>query len=341
MRLAADLVWDAAASTCAITFGRLLPTLEVPAIDLAGRTAVVTGANSGIGYSLALSLVSQGATVHLACRSISKGEDAVRRIVQTAGETTSKRIRVVELDTSSLESVRAFPARFRALHNGGIDILIHNAGITSTSADARVTAEGVGTIYATNFLGSHLLTSLLEDQLNEGARVLFTSSMAQYVANWNHLFRMPKMAPSEGESTTSVSDSGFYADTKSFQVGFARLLQERFDRKYPEKRLIAHSFSPGYTMTPILDKITALPFYIDPLFWILKAATALALPVDQGAATGLWLATTLDQNVVGQGMGGAYWDRCVRRKTSADMLSKETLDAAWRIWESDSDANWA
>lgn len=333
------LARDSLVSVFYLMVAGLLPALKIEIADLTGKTAIVTGANSGIGYSLALSLAKRNATVYLACRSTSKAKQAAAQIIEACGESSSKRVRVFSLDTSSLDSVRAFAA---AWGSQPIDILIHNAGIASTSADNRTTAEGLGTIYATNFLGSFLLTSLLEPNLSLNARVILTSSTGQYSAAPRRLFTMPRLAPAPSKrdgSKSQPSDSALYADTKFMQVAFASLLQQRFDAA-PNNRRLAHAFTPGYTFTPIFEKTTSLPGIVDPLYLVLKACTALSLPVEQGAATGLWLATTKDPEVIGIGSGGRYWDRCVRRSTAVDALPEGELERMWHLWEVDAGAKW-
>lgn len=151
---------------------------------------------------------------------------------------------------------------------------------------------------------------------------------------------MPKLIPA-ATASRKPADSALYADTKGMQVAFAHLLQQRFDRMSPEKQLIAHAFSPGYTFTPIFGKISQLPWYADPLFWVLKAATMLATPVEQGAATGVWLGITSDHQVAWHGKGGRYWDRCVPRVSVNDLTSKQTLDWLWEVWCVDSGAQWS
>jgi NAD(P)-dependent dehydrogenase (short-subunit alcohol dehydrogenase family) len=323
---------DALTALCTILIGPLLPNLHIPKVDLTNKIAIITGANSGIGYSLALSLAKQNATVYLACRNSSKAREAASQIIDACGD--SNRVHILTLDTSSLASVRAFAETWG---ERPIDLLIHNAGITGPPGNQHTTSEGLGTIYATNFAGSFLLTSLLEANLSPSARVIFTSSTAQYGARPHRIFSLPRLAP---QTAAKPTDSGFYADTKFMQSAFAHLLQKRFSSSTSNKRT-AHSYLPGYTYTPIFAKTPALPWYMDPFFWALKACTFICVPVEQGAATGLWLATTEDVRVVGEGKGGECWDRCVRRSTAADVLSERTLGRMWERWGVDVGAEWA
>lgn len=231
---------DLGASVFTLLFARLLPTINVPLADLSDTTAIVTGANSGVGKSLCLELAKRNATVYLACRNVSKGQEVASEIIDACGDASSKRIHVAELDTSSLASVRAF-AKF--WYSKQLDILVHNAGIAAIPVNgSELTPDGLGTIYATNFAGAYLLTSLLEPCLTNDARVLFTSSVGQYAADYNRILRLPGQVPSKAKRQGSpVPDSGFYADSKFMQVVCVRLLQRRFDSQ-PGRR-IAHAFS--------------------------------------------------------------------------------------------------
>jgi NAD(P)-dependent dehydrogenase (short-subunit alcohol dehydrogenase family) len=326
---------DLAASILTLLVARLLPAIKVPSVDLSDSTAVVTGANSGVGKSLCLELAKRNATVYLACRNVSKGQEVAAEIIDACGEPSSKRIHVVELDTSSLASVRSFAASWSSK---GLDILIHNAGIAAIPSNGcEVTSDGLGTIYATNFAGPYLLTSLLEPCMSDDARIVFTSSVGQYAADYNRIFRLPGGVPSKDKSAR-VPDSGFYADSKFMQVVFVRLLQRRFDTQTGHK--IAHAFSPGYSNTGIFDKIPSAPWWMDVPLWSLKAARVLSQTSEQGAAPGLWLATTSDTEVIGKGKGGAYWERCTRRRTKLDILPDSALEKMWKGWEHDTGAKW-
>ena len=113
--------------------------------DLTGRTAVVTGANSGIGVHTARELAAHGASVVLACRNVASGEAAAAEMPGTT--------RVEELDLASQASVRAFAERW----DGPLDLLINNAGVMTPPA-YRETDDGFELQYGTNHLGHFALT---------------------------------------------------------------------------------------------------------------------------------------------------------------------------------------
>jgi NAD(P)-dependent dehydrogenase (short-subunit alcohol dehydrogenase family) len=140
--------------------------------DQSGRTAVVTGANSGLGLVTARELARAGARVVLACRNMQKGEAALRDC-----ETVASGAELEELDLASLDSVRAFAERFRAEHDG-LDLLINNAGVMATPR--RRTADGFELQFGTNHLGHFALTCLLVGAMEgrDDARVVTLSSNA-------------------------------------------------------------------------------------------------------------------------------------------------------------------
>jgi len=144
---------------------------DVP--DQAGRVAVITGANTGIGYETAAVLARRGANVVLALRNIDKGRQAVTRI--TAGNPHAK-VALQQLDLTSLASVRAAADAIRAAHPR-IDLLINNAGVMMTPKGT--TQDGFELQFGTNHLGHFALTGLLLDHLLpiDGSRVVTISSL--------------------------------------------------------------------------------------------------------------------------------------------------------------------
>jgi NAD(P)-dependent dehydrogenase (short-subunit alcohol dehydrogenase family) len=140
--------------------------------DLAGKTYIVTGANSGIGLSTTQQLVRQGAHVVMACRRVAAGEAAAGPLADGRGSTE-----VMALDLESLASVRDFAAAFKKGHRR-LDALVNNAGIMAVPF-AR-TEDGFESQLGVNHLGHFLLTELLLDVLTTSApsRVVVVSSVA-------------------------------------------------------------------------------------------------------------------------------------------------------------------
>ena len=343
---------DLVLSLLNLAFGRLYSTPYPPSADLTGKTAIVTGANSGIGLNIALELVKQNATVYLACRNISKAQDAVSQIT-SAVPSSADRVHTLLLDTSSLSSVRECAEKWKK-SKSSIDILINNAGIASTPPGQPFTVDGLPILYATNLLGSFLLTNLLEPCLSHRARIIFTSSTGQYAGKFTPLFSLASVknhlepgfhAPVAAVKADGTAiDSALYSNTKAMQVAFAKLLYNRWDAAArangTRNQRVAHAFTPGFTMTPIFGKSMPGAIWDDPYIWLLKATTILATKVSLGAATGVWLATTEDEAVVGEGMGGGYWERMTRRVAKVDLMSTEQLERFWIRWEADAGIVW-
>jgi NAD(P)-dependent dehydrogenase (short-subunit alcohol dehydrogenase family) len=146
-------------------------TTDVP--DLHGRTAVVTGANTGIGWQTAKALAEHGATVVLACRDMAKAADAAGRI--TADVPTAE-VSLLELDLASQASVRRAAEQVRADHPR-LDLLINNAG--AVVRQHTLTDDGYEKTLATNHLGHFAFTGLVLDRLMAvpGSRVVTVSSV--------------------------------------------------------------------------------------------------------------------------------------------------------------------
>ncbi|MFE0451464.1 oxidoreductase [Streptomyces sp. NPDC058914] len=150
-------------------------TRDIPGQD--GRTAVVTGANSGLGYVTARELARKGARVVLACRSEARGREALERL---AREVPDGDVALRLLDLGDLASVRAFAA---GLPCERLDLLVNNAGVMALPYGT--TADGFETQFGVNHLGHFALTGLLLPALltTPGARVVTVSSMAHLLGN--------------------------------------------------------------------------------------------------------------------------------------------------------------
>jgi NAD(P)-dependent dehydrogenase (short-subunit alcohol dehydrogenase family) len=145
--------------------------------DRSGRVAVVTGANSGIGYVTARELARRGARVLLACRSEARGAEARDRLV---GEVPGADVEFARLDLADLASVREFAT---AYPHDRLDLLVNNAGVMALPYGT--TADGFEVQFGTNHLGHFALTGLLLPTLlaTPAARVVTVSSTAHALAN--------------------------------------------------------------------------------------------------------------------------------------------------------------
>jgi len=214
--------------------------------DQTGRTAVVTGANSGLGLAAAEALAGAGADVVLACRNAEKADAAVASIRAAVPAAT---VSAEALDLSDLASVRAFAERFGASRDG-LDLLINNAGLM---APPRLqTVDGFESQFGTNHLGHFALTGLLLGKMQgrEDARVVTVSSTA-------HKFGRIRFDDLQGERRYFRWRA--YGQSKLANVLFARELDKRLRAAGSAvKSLAAH---PGYSATnlqsaapPLVDR---------------------------------------------------------------------------------------
>jgi NAD(P)-dependent dehydrogenase (short-subunit alcohol dehydrogenase family) len=240
--------------------------------DQSGRTAIVTGANSGLGLVTARELARAGASVVMACRNLEKGHAAVDEVRAAVPDA---QVQLDELDLASLASVRAFADRFKAPHDG-LDLLINNAGVMGSPR--RRTADGFELQFGTNHLGHFALTSALLETMEgrEDARVVTLSSTAHKMGRINfdnlngdrHYFRW-----------------NAYGQSKLANLLFALELDRRLRAVGSTvKSLAAH---PGYAATNLQS---AGPPMFDRLVMVASNAT-IAQSDEMGALPPLYAAT--------------------------------------------------
>jgi NAD(P)-dependent dehydrogenase (short-subunit alcohol dehydrogenase family) len=238
-------------------------TDDVPAQQ--GRLAVVTGANTGLGFETAQVLAARGASVVLAVRNIEKGKQAAARIAAAAPGAT---VTVQELDLSSLDSVRAAAAELRAGHPR-IDLLICNAGVMYPPK--QTTGDGFELQFGTNHLGHFALTGLLLDQMLPvpGSRVVTVSSVGhrmQARINFDDL-----------QWERSYSRVRAYGQSKLANLMFTYELQRRLSGAGTTIAVAAH---PGFAATELM-RHTPMAAVVTPLFS--QDAAMGALPVLRAA----------------------------------------------------------
>ena len=210
-----------------------MPWTEQDIPDLTGRRAIVTGANSGLGFETARALAQHGALVTLAVRSTAKGEDAMRRIRVVVPQA---QIEVAELDLASLASVRAFAAAWAEAHPDGLHLLINNAGIMAIPR--RETADGFEMQLGTNHLGHFALTGLMLPTLVADGRVVTVSSM---------MHRVGVMRFDDIMGTRRYNRWLAYGQSKLANLLFAAELQRRLERGGSSVRSMAAH--PGFAAT--------------------------------------------------------------------------------------------
>ncbi len=201
-----------------------------------GRTAIVTGANSGIGFETAAVLAQHGADTVLACRDTARGEDAAARIRQAAPGAS---VRVVRLDLASLAAIRAAAGQLLAACPR-IDLLINNAGLMWPAYGK--TADGFELQFGTNHLGHFALTGLLLEAMLPvpGSRVVTVSSTGH---------RAGRIDFADLQSERHYGRMAAYAQSKLANLMFTYELQRRLAAAgAPTAALAAH---PGVAFTEL------------------------------------------------------------------------------------------
>ncbi|MFO8001149.1 MAG: oxidoreductase [Marinilabilia sp.] len=213
----------------------------------AGKLAIVTGANSGIGYETALELAKKEATVVLACRTLTKAEATISKILQIS---PSAKLEPMEIDLASLASVKRFAQTFQEQFDQ-LDLLINNAGIMMPPY--QVTEDGFENQLATNYIGHFALTGLLLPLLTKtpASRVVSLSSLAH---KWSEI-QFDDLQFKKGYNKKKA-----YGQSKRACLIFAYELQHRLaEAGHDTISLAAH---PGVSKTN-LDRY--FPAFIRPL----------------------------------------------------------------------------
>ncbi len=248
--------------------------------DQSGRTAIVTGANSGLGYDTAAALAGAGAAVVLAVRNLDKGREAVEGIKRSSPDAV---VSLQELDLSSLDSVRRAADELRAAHPR-IDLLINNAGVMYVPS-RETTKDGFEMQFGTNHLGHFALTGLLLDNLRsvDGSRIVTVSSVGHRI--------MARIRFEDPHFETGYNRIQAYGQSKLANLLFTYELQRRLAAGGAPT--IAAAAHPGFSDTELMRYI---PVFVPDIVW--KIFTQ---PADKGALPTLRAAT--DPGV----QGGQYY----------------------------------
>ncbi len=270
--------------------------------DLGGKTALITGATSGIGFETALALAHHGCHVILACRSVERGREAAERITQRQSYRVT--IDVVECDLESLTSVKKC-AEYYISMKWKLDILVLNAG--TLGLPYGVTEDGIERTFASNYLRHFYLTVLLKNLLIECAysRVVVVSSEShRFPSLYDNIFDVSCLPMEEVDYVPMVA----YNQSKLCCLIFALELNRRFSKF----GVFANAVHPGNLMP---TRITRHSYLYGLLHFVCRPFVK---SPSQGAATTVYVATWPDL----EGLGGYYFNNCAGCNPSA-YASKE------------------
>lgn len=267
-------------------------------VDLAGKLAVVTGSNTGIGLVTARALARSGARVIMACRSEQKAEQAMDAI---RVECPAAQLEFLPLDLSSLDSARG--AAETLCKGARIDVLINNAGLAGARGETR---EGFELAFGVNHLGHFAFTEGVRPHLQDGGRVVVVASKAHYQA---------KAMDWEAFTKPTATRTGLreYNVSKLANVLFAR----RLAAELAPRGINTYALHPGVVASDIWRKV---PW---GLRWLVKL---FMISNEDGARTSLHCATS----PAAAASSGAYWDLCKERKPSALARDDALRDELWQ-----------
>jgi len=287
-------------------------------VDMQGKVAIVTGANTGIGYITSRELAKMGAHVILACRSRERGEAALERLKKEAQEQAVTSLAIGEikaelmlLDLGSLASIRDFVAAFKA-KNLGLHVLVNNAGIMALP-ERLTTVDGFEAQFGTNHVGHFYLTVELLDIIknSEPARIVNLSSMAHSMGkmNWDDLHYVKGY---------SAWDS--YGQSKLANVLFTKELQRRFDEE--GKNVSCYAVHPGIVQTELMRNMSSPMQFLGNTFGSIVCKT-----VEDGSLTSIKCATDPD---VGH-LKGFYWADSAQLEPSGAARNSESAVRLWKV----------
>lgn len=279
----------------------------------AGKRAVVTGANSGLGFQTARALARSGAEVVMACRSIERGETALGRI---KAELPTARVAVRQLDTSSTASVKKFAAELVA-EGAPLDILVNNAGIMALPRRG-VSEDGWELQLATNYLGHYSLTGLL-------LPVLLRARSPRVISISSNAHKRGKFYWGDIQMESNYSDWGSYQQSKLAMLVYARELQRQNDLH--GGTMVSVAAHPGLSTTGINRDTTGMAKIMIPIIFRLLGQNDA-----EGALPQLHAATAPDVQPGGY-YGPSGWQEFKGAPAPAQ-VAKQAEDAAAgpRLW---------
>ncbi|XP_041353528.1 retinol dehydrogenase 13-like [Gigantopelta aegis] len=278
---------------------------------MAGKTVIVTGANSGIGKETCLELARRGAKVIMACRNLESCEQAKAEIVL---ETANHSIHCRRLELASLASIRAF-AKYINANESHLEVLINNAGIMG--CPKSLTEDGFEMQLGVNHLGHFLLTNLLLDLLKKSApsRIITVSSIAH---KWGDIHF------DDLNSVKHYDPRAAYEQSKLANVLFTIELAKRLEGT----GVTANCLHPGIVNTDLsrhmsISKSVVSGGILSPLKWFIMKT-----PI-QGAQTTLFLA--IDPSV--EKVSGKYFSDMHVKDIALQAKDEAAAKRLWAISE--------
>ncbi|XP_071494022.1 WW domain-containing oxidoreductase-like [Diadema antillarum] len=280
--------------------------------DLSGQYAIVTGANSGIGFEAARSLALHGVHVVLACRNLKSGNDAAGRIRK---ELDQAQVVVMHLDLASLRSIKQFAQNY-ILRDWPLHMLICNAAVFGLPW--QQTEDGIEMTFQVNHVGHFYLVNLLTEVLKKSApaRIVIVSSESHRFID----FYSSKLDMNE----VAVPKEKFWPILAYGRSKLANILHSNeLNRRLSSHNVTCNALHPGNMIYTGLGK----NWWFYRLLWhLVRPFTKSA---QQGAATSIFCATAREL----EGVGGMYFNHCCACMPSDEAQSEELGAAMWELTE--------
>lgn len=278
-----------------------------------------------LGFSIAKQLSKCEVNIMMVCRNEKKCFEAAKTIQETKSSKTTIEIGI--MDTSSLSSVRDFSLNFLAIHeNKALDMLFLNAGRGVTFREQTVNSkpilseDGIEIIFATNYLGHHLLWNYLKDLVMnaETGRVVLTSSAASFQT---FPFKVPTTLLELNGQDVPQTNIHYYGSSKLAQIMFAKKVTRDLGA---DSNVFINSAHPGAVQTEIWKKLN-LPKILD--FFLEKSN--ILWTSDEGALTLLYLAANVEE-LRKKDIRGKYF-----HPQSVEVVNPFSLDESLqdRLWQ--------
>ncbi len=271
-----------------------------------GKTAVVTGANAGLGFETTRALVNKGAKVLMLCRNPEKGEEARQRILL---ENPGSDLEVYQIDLSSQADIRRIGNQIRE-KEPVIDVLVNNAG--TWISNLTFTEEGIEKMWAVNHLAYFLMTHLLYPSIRKAddGRIVCVASDSHFQwkrINFDDVFLQKR-----------YNGLRAYAQSKLANILFTYEL----DRRKPDDNVSTYAIQPGLVKTDIGLKHTNL---FHALAW--KVRRSSGQTPEQGARCQVFCATAPEA----KGQSGKYWDAAKPKKSSKTSYEQDAWERLWAL----------
>ena len=259
-----------------------------------GKTILITGANSGIGFATARNLSEQGCHIILVCRNEKRGEEARQNIIDTTG---NREIELLVADLSSQQDIRRLAEQVEE-HYSKIDVLINNAG--GVFGQYQVSEDGFEMTFAVNYLAPFLLSQLLDKlKVSGSGRIINIASVMQD----------KKFNPDDAINQTSSSYSGMQA----YKTAKTAVLMMTYymGKRLADSGITVNALHPGFIYTPQATRMS--PKLFRPLMKLFSKNP------EQGAARPVYLAASSEV----KGVTGEFFKDNKTERTSPVSYNEE------------------